>query len=198
MEWFEDELGVDEVGRGPLAGPVVVAAVWLPPGFDLTGLGDSKALTERQRQPQAARTRTAATCHVVAMTHEDVDQFNVLGATEEGMRRAVAAIQKSAPRAAIDGNRVPPGLALPGRAIVKGDRHHAAIAAASILAKVERDAYMIAAGRRWPQYGFEKHKGYPSPTHLEALNRYGPCPIHRRSFAPVRQAERQGCLVLNP
>jgi len=167
MEWFEDELGVDEVGRGPLAGPVVVAAVWLPPGFDITGLGDSKALTERQRQTQAARIRAEATFHVVAMTHDDVDQYNVLGATEEGMRRAVAAIQKSAQRAiqksaqraAIDGNRVPLGLALPGRAIVKGDRHHAAIAAASILAKVERDAYMIAAGRRWPQYGFEKHKG---------------------------------------
>ena len=87
MEWFEDELGVDEVGRGPLAGPVVVAAVWLPPGFDLTGLGDSKALTERQRQTQAARIRAEATFHVVAMTHDDVDTYNVLGATEEGMRR---------------------------------------------------------------------------------------------------------------
>ena len=179
--------GVDEAGRGPLAGPGVVAAVILDPSQPIDGLNDSKKLTQAQRERLAPLIREHARAwHVVVVSAAEIDQHNILQATLIGMRRALIGL-KIAPRfALIDGNRLPRDLPCPARALIGGDALEPAISAASILAKVERDALMCALDRRFPGYGFERHKGYPTAEHLQALNRLGPCAEHRRSYAPVR------------
>ena len=179
--------GVDEAGRGPLAGPVVCAAVILDPRRPIAGLNDSKALTERSRERLFPIIQRASLAwHVEFVEREEIDALNILWATMEGMRRAIHAISPSATRALIDGDRVPPGLPCPAVALVGGDGLEPSIMAASILAKVSRDRHMLALHDRYPGYGFERNKGYPTAEHLASLARLGPCPEHRRSFAPVR------------
>jgi ribonuclease HII len=178
--------GVDEAGRGPLAGPVVVAAVILDPDRPLTGLADSKILSPRRRIELDARIRAQALAFsVVTVAVAEIEASNVLAATLAGMRRALLALDPAAESALIDGDRLPPDPPCPARAIVRGDAQVAAIAAASILAKVERDRYMLDLHHRYPQYRFDVHKGYPTRLHLELLKRHGPCPAHRGGFAPV-------------
>lgn len=178
--------GVDEAGRGPLAGPVVAAAVILDPRQPIAGLRDSKAMSARQRVAAAAEIRARALSWAVAEADvAEIDRLNILQATLLAMKRAVEALQPGADYALIDGNRLPP-LALPMRAIVGGDASEPAISAASILAKTHRDALMTALDAAHPGYGFAEHAGYPTPQHLQALRALGPCVVHRRSFAPVR------------
>ena len=180
--------GVDEAGRGPLAGPVVAAAVILDPDAPIAGLADSKVLSAPRRDVLAAAIRVRALAWCVALADVDeIDALNILGATMLAMRRAVEGLDPAPDEALIDGNRCPP-LACRARAIVKGDRDVASISAASILAKTVRDAMLVELDARYPAYGFARHKGYPTPDHLAALARFGPCPAHRRSFAPVAQA----------
>lgn len=190
--------GVDEAGRGPLAGPVVAAAVMLDPGRPVPGLADSKRLSARRRAALAAEVRVRARAVAVAAVEADeIDRLNVLQATLAAMRQAVAALAP-APRAVlVDGNRCPE-LDVPARAIVGGDAREPAIAAASIVAKVERDRIMTALDGVHPGYGFGAHKGYGTRAHLEALRRLGPCAAHRRSFAPVRMVIDQLALDLEP
>jgi len=181
--------GVDEAGRGPLAGPVVVAAVILDPARPIAGLADSKALTAKRREKLAELIRERALAHaVIEVSAAEIDQLNILAATMAGMVRALAALSPAAEFALIDGNQLPKGLTLPARAIVGGDASQPAISAASILAKTVRDAGLIELDQRYPQYGFAKHKGYPTAEHLAALRAHGPCPEHRLSYAPVRAA----------
>jgi ribonuclease HII len=191
--------GVDEAGRGPLAGPVVVAAVVFPPGrTPVNGLDDSKQLDEAHREKLFPRiVERALAWHVVFVDVADIDRLNIFHATMHGMReslRAVAAALAAGAHAGcpiearVDGNRLPRDLPCAARAIVGGDALDRAIMAASILAKVSRDRHMRELHARWPDYGFDAHKGYSTPAHLEALARLGPCPEHRRSFAPVREA----------
>jgi ribonuclease HII len=187
--------GVDEAGRGPLAGPVAVAAVILDAARRIDGLGDSKALTEARREALFPRIQSDSLAFAIVLVHADeIDRLNILQATMAGMRRAVAALAVAPSRVLVDGNRVPPGLGVEAEAIVKGDAKIAAISAASILAKVARDRWMRDLDAEHPEYGFAMHKGYPTPEHLEALRRFGPCPAHRRSFAPVRAAQTPGLL----
>ena len=178
--------GVDEVGRGPLVGAVVTAAVILDPARPIAGLADSKKLTAARREALAIEIRDKALAWALgrAEPHE-IDAINILQATMLAMQRAVAALPVVPSDVLIDGNRVP-ALPMPARAVVKGDATVPAISAASILAKVARDAEMAALHQRHPGYGFDSHKGYPTPAHLDALRRLGPLPEHRRSFAPVR------------
>ena len=179
--------GVDEAGRGPLAGPVVCAAVILDGRRPIVGLDDSKALSEQQREllfPIIQRRCIA--WHIVFVEREEIDTLNILWATMAGRRRALCAIVPAATRALIDGDRVPPDLPCPARALIKGDALEPAIMAASILAKVSRDRYMTALHERFPDYGFDRNKGYPTREHFASLARIGPCVEHRRSFAPVR------------
>ncbi len=180
--------GIDEAGRGPLAGPVSVAAVILPDGFTHKVLTDSKQLTEDQRESLYEElTGLDGLCwHVVLVDVDEIDRFNILQATYLGMRRAVAGLSTQPEAVLIDGRPVP-SFPLPQEALVKGDARSFSIAAASIIAKVTRDRYMRAAAGLHPQYGFDRHKGYGTPEHLEALRLHGPCPLHRRSFAPVAQ-----------
>ncbi len=183
--------GVDEAGRGPLAGPVCVAAVVLDPARPIAGLDDSKRLSARRRETLFEQIiEHASAFHVVMVPCAEIDRINILQATLQGMRRAVEGLAPAAEYALVDGNRLPAGLPCPARAVIGGDHLHAAISAASILAKVTRDRYMVELDARYPGYGFAKHKGYGVAAHLEALARLGPCPEHRRSFAPVR-----GCLT---
>lgn len=179
--------GVDEAGRGPLAGPVAVAAVILNPRRPIAGLDDSKKLTARKREFLYAQIieRALAWC-VVMVEAEEIDRLNIFQATMVGMSRAVAALQPGAHEALIDGNKLPRDLPCPGRVIVGGDALEPAISAASILAKVSRDRLMVAMDAEHPGYGFALHKGYPTTAHLVSLQQLGPCPQHRRSFAPVR------------
>ena len=180
--------GVDEAGRGPLAGPVFAAAVILHPANPIEGLKDSKLLSERKREFLAKEIIKKA--HAYAVAHasvEEIDRLNILRATLLAMQRAVAGLVMLPDEAWIDGNRCPT-LPCRTRAIVQGDRLHAVISAASILAKTARDAEMRRLGERFPQYCFDRHKGYPTPEHLALLERYGPSKIHRRSFGPVRRA----------
>jgi ribonuclease HII len=180
--------GVDEAGRGPLAGPVVVAAVILDPARPIAGLDDSKRLNERRREALFPLIRQRALAWaVVEVQADEIDRVNILQATLLGMSRAVERLSVRPGLALVDGNRLPE-LPCPARAIVGGDGLEAAISAASILAKVTRDHLMLEWHRRYPRYGFDRHKGYPTPEHLESLARHGPCEIHRRSFAPVRAA----------
>ena len=181
--------GVDEAGRGPLAGPVVVAAVILNPERPIQGLADSKVLKASVREDLAPLIRMHALAwSVVEVDHEEIDRLNILQATLIGMTRAVMALAVPASEVLIDGNRVPQSLTLPARAIVKGDAKEACISAASILAKTHRDALMRAFAEQFPAYQFDQHYGYPTPAHLQRLKEFGPCRIHRRSFAPVREA----------
>lgn len=178
--------GVDEAGRGPLAGPVVAAAVVLDPRQPITGLTDSKALSASRREELAALIRSRAQAWALGRVEAaQIDRLNILRATLEAMHQAVAALSIRPRHVLVDGDRCP-ALDCPATAIVKGDRRVAAISAASILAKVERDREMDAWDRRYPQYGFARHKGYPTRAHREALRAHGPCPCHRRSFAPVK------------
>lgn len=178
--------GVDEVGRGPLAGPVVAAAVILPDDRIIGGLADSKALSARRRQEIAAVLHQDALVSIAEATVEEIDRLNILHAAMLAMARAIDALSTPAAAVLIDGNRMPPGLAMPGEAVVKGDAKVAAIAAASIVAKVHRDALMSDLAETYPGYGFERHAGYPTRQHRQALAALGPCPAHRRSFQPVR------------
>lgn len=180
--------GVDEAGRGPLAGPVVVAACILDPARPIDGLADSKVLTAAKRAALDTRIRAEARCyHVVTIGVAEIARRNILQATLLGMRRALAGLSLAPEIALIDGNTLPKRLPMAAKAIVDGDALEPCISAASILAKVARDRMMIAFDRRYPGYGFAEHKGYSTPEHLDALNRLGPCPIHRVDFAPVRR-----------
>jgi ribonuclease HII len=180
--------GVDEVGRGPLCGAVVTAAVILDPQRPILGLNDSKKLTEARRELLYDEICEKALAWCIARAEVDeIDQLNILHATMLAMQRAVEGLSVTPLRALIDGNRCPQ-LKMPACAVIQGDALVPAIAAASILAKVSRDREMAAFDLIYPGYGLAKHKGYPTPVHLEALARLGPTPIHRRSFAPVRIA----------
>ncbi|MGH8112502.1 MAG: ribonuclease HII [Rhodanobacteraceae bacterium] len=181
--------GVDEAGCAPLAGPVVVAAVILDPLRRINGLDDSKALSAAVRERLYARITTRARAwSVVAVDVDEIDRINIYHARMLGMVRALEHLTSPPRFALIDGNRLPHTLPCPARAIVAGDALAPAISAASIIAKVTRDRIMRELDARWSGYGFAQHKGYPVPSHLEALRRLGPCPEHRRSFAPVREA----------
>ena len=178
--------GVDEVGRGPLAGDVVTAAVILPADHGIEGLADSKVLSDRQRENLYKDITSRATCWAVARcTVEEIDRFNILQATMMAMRRAVLGLKQQPDFVAVDGNRLPQ-WEYRAEAVVKGDGRVEVISAASIIAKVVRDREMKALDETYPGYGFAKNKGYGTAQHLEALNRLGATPIHRRSFAPVR------------
>ena len=179
--------GIDEAGRGPLAGPVVAAAVILPEGFSaLSALDDSKKLTAKRRDALANIIRAEAMVSIALAEPAEIDRLNILHATLAAMGRAAAGLARAPQLILIDGNQVPPGLPSPARALVGGDASEPAIAAASIIAKTVRDALMVQAEARFPGYGFAGHKGYPSPVHRAALEALGPCPLHRLSYAPVR------------
>ncbi|QAU23515.1 ribonuclease HII [Dyella sp. M7H15-1] len=192
---IEFRAGVDEAGRGPLAGPVVVAAVVLDPRKPIDGLNDSKKLSEARRETLYPLIIERAWAYsVVLIEAEEIDRLNIFQATMAGMSRAVAGLAPAATLALIDGNKLPKNLPCPGRAIVGGDALEPAISAASILAKVSRDRLMIDLDKQHPGYGFAVHKGYPTPAHLAALQQLGPCSEHRRSFAPVKLLLDQGQL----
>ncbi len=179
--------GVDEVGRGPLAGPVVAAAVILDPNQAIDGLADSKALTEKAREKLAIEIRARSLAWAIGRAEvEEIDNINILQASLLAMQRAVEALQPAARFALVDGNRCP-SLPCPSRAIVKGDATVAAISAASIIAKVARDQEMVEMDTLYPGYGFASHKGYPTKAHCAALESLGLTPIHRRSYGPVKK-----------
>ena len=182
------EAGVDEAGRGPLAGPVVAAAVILDDQAPIRGLADSKVLTARRREALFDEIRAKALCCSIAQASvQEIDALNILQATMLAMRRAVLGLRLKPAWVRIDGNRLPV-LPMPGEAVVGGDAKVPAISAASILAKVTRDRLCLELHERYPAYGFDAHKGYPTPEHLGALQRLGPTADHRLSFAPVRRA----------
>lgn len=178
--------GVDEAGRGPLAGPVVAAAVILDPDNPIDGLDDSKRLTARKREHLATQIRKSALAFSVAeASAEEIDEINILQATLLAMTRAVSALAVTPENILVDGNRLP-RWPYRAEAVVGGDRLVPAISAASILAKTVRDAWAESVHEQWPDYGFDRHKGYPTVAHLEAIRRFGILPVHRRSFGPVR------------
>jgi ribonuclease HII len=182
IEWVA---GVDEAGRGPLAGPVVAAAVVLRASQPIEGLADSKQLSAEQREELYGRITGKALAWAVAhATVDEIDNINILQATMLAMRRAVQALPRMPAKALIDGNRCPP-LECAAEAIVKGDALVPVISAASILAKVTRDRWMRELHLQYPQYGFDRHKGYSTAGHIKSLELHGPCPHHRRSFEPV-------------
>ncbi|MBW8824496.1 MAG: ribonuclease HII [Xanthomonadales bacterium] len=181
--------GVDEAGRGPLAGPLVVAAVVFPPGrTPVNGLDDSKQLSARRREALYPRIiERALAWSVIEVAVEEIDRINIYQATMAGMRRALEAVAAACDIARIDGNALPRDLPCPAEAWIGGDARCRSIMAASILAKVTRDRLMVDLHHQYPEYGFDGHKGYGSPRHLAALRQHGPCPQHRHSFAPVRE-----------
>ena len=193
MDWFAFEreaaaagfqavCGVDEAGRGPLAGPVYAAAVILPLEHAIEGINDSKKLSEKKRELLFAQiTEQAEAFGIACASVEEIEEYNILNATYLAMKRAVGELEKKADFALIDGNRLPP-LSIPAKAVVKGDSLSASIAAASILAKVSRDRFMLQMAELYPQYQFEKHKGYGTALHMQLIRDYGASPIHRRSF----------------
>ena len=184
--------GVDEAGRGPLAGPVAVAAVILNPRRRIDGLDDSKKLTEARREALFPLIQERALAWRIEFVEvEEIDRINIFQATMTGMRRAVLALDPSADLVRVDGNHLPAGLPCRGEALIGGDALEPSIMAASILAKVARDRMMRGLHQQYPHYGFDQHKGYSTAAHLAALTAHGPCPQHRRSFAPVRIAEDQ-------
>ncbi|ETI58399.1 ribonuclease HII [Marinomonas profundimaris] len=187
--YFGDLLaGTDEAGRGPLAGEVVAAAVILDPNRPIAGLADSKKLSEKKREALFVEIQEKALAYGVASaTIEEIDEINILHASMLAMSRAVALLSIIPEHVLVDGNRIPPNLPCPAEAVVKGDARQAAISAASILAKVTRDRDIVKAAEIYPEYGFEKHKGYPTAMHLDALKSHGITPIHRRSFGPVKK-----------
>jgi ribonuclease HII len=188
--------GVDEAGRGPLAGPVVAAAVILRADGDIPGLADSKALSPRRRAELDVAIRAESLAWGIGMASvEEIDRLNILRATFLAMRRALDGLAVAPELCLVDGNRAIPGLPYPQRTIVRGDATVPSISAASILAKVFRDGLMREQDALYPGYGFAKHKGYCCEAHFDALRRLGPCPIHRRSFSPVREMLLQGVLV---
>lgn len=174
--------GVDEAGRGPLAGPVVAAAVILEPDCTIEGLNDSKKLTERRRETLYYEIlEKAKATAVVFISQQDIDRLNILGATLLAMEQAVEELSATPSLVLIDGNTLP-DLKVPARAVLKGDSTSASIAAASILAKVSRDRYMVQLAEEYPEYEFQRHKGYPTKLHYEKLDEYGASPVHRESF----------------
>ncbi len=190
LVWDRQQLmaGVDEAGRGPLAGPVVAAAVILDPNRPIHGLADSKALTALRRERLFDQIRAQAlACCIAQASVAEIDALNILNATLLAMQRAVAGLRLPPKLVLVDGNRTPV-LPMASRAIVKGDARVAAISAASILAKVQRDRLCLDLDAAHPAYGFARHKGYPTAEHLAALRQHGACAVHRRSFGPVRQA----------
>ncbi len=188
--------GVDEAGRGPLAGPVVAAAVVLDDNRPIEGLNDSKLLSERRRVELARTVRLYARAFAVALADPaEIDGVNILQASLLAMERAILRLGVEPDLVQVDGNQIPrleSATRIMAEPVVRGDQLIPAISAASILAKVCRDRLMLRWHRRYPLYGFDTNKGYPTPAHLAALGRFGPCPIHRRSFAPVRRADPEG------
>lgn len=183
--------GVDEVGRGPLAGPVVAVAVILPPDFDGTGISDSKMLSAHQRIGQFPRISTdCLTWGIGVIGPDEIDRYNILGATFRAMQEAIRQMCVRPDAVLVDGKLQIPDIRMPQRAIVDGDRRSVSIGCASILAKEVRDRLMEDYDRTYPEYGFARHKGYATADHLAALARYGPTPIHRKSFAPVRNLQQ--------
>jgi ribonuclease HII len=193
--WEPGVAGCDEAGRGPLAGPVVCAAVLLPEAFDHRGLADSKALSKPQREAWEAKIQAGAVWAVEIVEPEEVDELNVLWASMAGMARALARLDPAPLAAIVDGTTLPRSAPCQVTARAKADATWAPVAAASVLAKVARDRLMVALDAEHPGYGFCHNFGYPTPDHLEALTRLGPCPIHRRSFGPVRDRLLQPCLT---
>lgn len=186
---FGDRIaGIDEAGRGPLAGPVVVAAVILPANWDGPDLDDSKKLSATQRTELETEILRRAQVSIAAAGPRRIDDMNIRQATLWAMARAAAGLAEAPHGALVDGRDVPPALTCPGQAVIKGDARSMSIAAASIIAKTARDRLMIAMGAHWPDYGFERHMGYGTKAHLAALRQFGPTALHRRSFAPVRDA----------
>lgn len=192
LQWFESSAfckvaGVDEVGRGPLCGPVIAAAVILDPDQPVSGLNDSKKLSEKRREQLFDEIREKALAWSIGRAEvPEIDRLNILHATMLAMQRAVEGLSVAPEMAYIDGNRCP-RLACPSEAVVKGDSKVPQIAAASIIAKVTRDREMVELDRQWPGYGIAGHKGYPTKAHLEALRKLGPAPFYRRSFRPVKE-----------
>ena len=174
--------GVDEAGRGPLMGPVVAAACILPEGFILEGLNDSKKLTEKKREALFDIIKENAISYCVAfVTVEEIEELNILNATMLAMKRAIEGLSVPADMALIDGNQSK-GFSIPTKTVIKGDATVPSIAAASILAKVTRDRMCLEYDKEYPDYGFAKHKGYGTKAHMDAIKKYGPCPVHRPSF----------------
>lgn len=187
--------GLDEAGRGPLAGPVVAAAVILPKGFDCRGLNDSKQLSPEERTVLAERIKAKSTWSVSFVDVDEIERLNILWASMAAMERAYRSLGAQAERILVDGNKCPRELPH-AEWVVKGDATYACIAAASIIAKTERDTHMRALDLQHPGYGFGQHFGYATPEHLEAIDRLGPCAIHRMSFSPFRKDE-QLCLTFD-
>jgi ribonuclease HII len=182
--------GVDEAGRGPIAGPVVVSAVILNHQHPIPGINDSKQLSAARREKLYTQiTENSLAYSIIEIPHQRIDEINILQAVLEGMKQAIFALSMKPRICLIDGNKVPEGIKIMTLACVKGDSLYASIAAASILAKVHRDRFMTEQDIIYPEYGFKQHKGYPTARHLKALQEYGPCPIHRLTYAPVRQLE---------
>ncbi len=184
-EGFHCICGVDEAGRGPLAGPVVVASCILPPFLRIDGINDSKQLSAKKRQElYKLIIKNAVSYNIVFISEEDIDNLNIYQATKKGMLEAIKGLKVKPDYALIDA--MPLGeLDIPHNSIIHGDARCASVAAASILAKVTRDEYMEKMDIKYPNYGFKKHKGYGTKAHIEALEKYGPCPIHRKTYAPV-------------
>ncbi len=183
--------GVDEAGRGPLAGPVYAAAVILPPQPEIAGLNDSKKISEKKREALfPVICETALSYAIGTASVEEIDELNILQATFLAMRRAVEGLSVTPAFALIDGNRTPAGIAIPCQTVVKGDALSASIAAASILAKVSRDHYLAELDKQYPEYGFAAHKGYGTPAHYAALRTYGMAPVHRKTFLHGEFPER--------
>lgn len=195
LEHVPGAAGLDEAGRGPLAGPVVAAAVILPADFDVTGLNDSKQLDMETRLELEIRIKASAQWAVCFADEREIDRINILWASMAAMERAYFELRVTGCQIFVDGNRVPKALTGFAEPIIKGDAKMACIAAASILAKTARDRYMESIAQEYPNYGFERHFGYPTPEHFAALEKHGPCSLHRRSFAPVAAFE-QGVLAL--
>lgn len=182
LRGFTAVCGIDEAGRGPLAGPVCAAAVLLPEGLVIDGLNDSKKLSEKKRELLFSVIQENALAFGIGFADEkEIDEINILQATFLAMRRAFDAMQRRCDYVLVDGNRMPP-MPVPGETVVKGDAKSPSIAAASILAKVSRDRVMLEYAKQYPEYQFEKHKGYGTKAHVEALRAFGPSPIHRRTF----------------
>ena len=181
--------GVDEAGRGPLVGSVVAAAVILDPNNPIHGLNDSKKLTEKKREKLFIEIQEKALAWAIAeATHQEIDELNILQASLLAMRRAVEALKTVPEHVLVDGNKVPKGLSMSCDAVVGGDALHAEISAASILAKVTRDHEMVELDKLYPQFGFAKHKGYPTKAHFDAIAEHGVIDQHRRSYSPVKKA----------
>jgi len=195
LEHISGAAGLDEAGRGPLAGPVAAAAVILPDGFDLKGLNDSKQIDASVRAELEVRIKETAIWSVCFVDHEEIDRLNILWASMAAMERCIENLGTVPASIYVDGNRVPKALMGCAQAVVKGDGKLACIAAASILAKTARDRFMTEMAERFPVYGFERHFGYSTPEHMAAIREHGPCPIHRRSFAPIMGFD-QGVLAL--